>query len=109
MKQTNARQTTKTPQQAAPQAVDGDAIPENIDEFRNEMARRINKFIGNRARYWRGCKEPACRRHRACAAPRIHCSNAPPHRPSTPDQRARAIARVQRTLREVMARHDAGE
>ena len=109
MKQTKARQTTKTTQQAAAKPADDDPVPENIDEFRTELARRINKFIGDRKKYWRGCKEPACRRHRACVAPRIHCSNAPPDRPSTPERRARAVAQLQRTLREVQGRRQAGE
>jgi hypothetical protein len=110
LKQTNARQTTKTNLQAAPQpADDEDAVPENIDEFRTELARRINKFIGDRKKYWRGCKEPACRRRRACLAPRIRCSNAPPLPPSTPEQRARTMAHVQRVMREIEARREQGE
>jgi hypothetical protein len=110
MKQTNATPTTKTnlPAAAKP-ADDDDPVPANIDEFRTELARRINKFIGDRKKYWRGCKERSCRRHRACAAPRIHCSNAPPSRPSTPQQHARFMAQLQRTLREVQAQREAGE
>jgi hypothetical protein len=85
-------------------------VPENIDEFRNELARRINKFIADRRKkYWRGCKEPACRRRRTCLAPRIRCSNAPPLPPSTPEQQARTMAHVQRVIREVLARREKGE
>ena len=110
MKQTNAMPTTKTKLPAAPQpADDEDAVPENIEEFRTELARRINKFIGDRKKYWRGCKEPACRRRRACLAPRIRCSNAPPLPPSTPERRARTMAHVQRVLREIDARREQGE
>jgi hypothetical protein len=108
LKQTNARQTTKTNLQAAPQPADDDPVPENIDEFRTELARRISRFIGDRAKYWRGCKEPLCRRRRACFAPRIRCSNAPPLPPSTPEQRARTSALIQRALREVLARREQG-
>jgi hypothetical protein len=108
LKQTKRRQTIKTNPQAAPQAADDDPVPKNIDEFRHELARRISRFIGNRAKYWRGCKEPACRRRRACLAPRIHCSNAPPLAPVTPEQRARTMATVQRVLREVQARREQG-
>ena len=108
MRPTNRRQTTKTAAPDAPQPADDDAIPENIDEFRTELARRINKFIGDRKKYWRGCKEPACRRRHACLAPRIHCSNAPPLPPSTLEQRARTMAQVQRMLREIEARREQG-
>ena len=108
MRPTNRRQTTKTNAPAAPQPADDDAIPENIDEFRTELARRINRFIGDRKKYWRGCKELSCRRRRACLAPRIHCSNAPPLPPSTPEQQARAMAHVQCVLREVLARREQG-
>ena len=110
MRPTNRRHTTKTNAPAAPQpADDNDPVPENIDEFRNELARRINKFIGDRKKYWRSCKELSCRRRRACLAPRIHCSNAPPLPPSTPEQQARAMAQVQRMLREFQARREQGE
>ena len=109
MRQTNRRQTTKTNAPAAPQPADDDAIPENIDEFRNALARRISRLIGDHEEYWRGCKEPACRRRRCCVAPRNRCSNAPPLAPSTPEQRARTMATVQRVLREVLARREQGE
>ena len=109
MKQTNARHTTKANPQAAPEPADDDPVPANIDEFRDELARRINKFIGDRKKYWRGCREPVCRRQRTCAAPRIHCSNAPPLPPRTPKQTARAMAHVQRVLRETLARREQGE
>ena len=96
---------------AAPQPAgdDDDPVPENIDEFRNRMAQRIYRFIGNTKGYWRTCKEPVCRRHRACAAPHIHCSNARPLPSGTPDQQTRAMARVQRMLRDGMARQGEGE
>lgn len=82
-----------------------DDPPADIDALRNELARRISQFIGGRRRAWRACKEPACRRHHRCRAPRIHCSNAPPPRPD-PDGRhaARAMAQVQRVLRDIQAR-----
>ena len=83
-----------------------DEPPRDMDKFRNDLARRINRYIANRKRYWCGCKEPACRRQRACMAPHIHCSNSPPRLPSTPAASARAVARVQRSLREAMARQE---
>ena len=108
MRPTNRRQTTKTNAPAAPQPADDDAIPENIDEFRNALARRISRLIGDHEEYWRSCKELSCRRRRACLAPRIHCSNAPPLPPSTPEQQARTMAQVQRMLREFEARREQG-
>ena len=112
MRQSNRRNTAKTKTAAAPQLADGDdddPVPQDIDEFRNRMAQRISRFIGNTKGYWRTCKEPVCRRHRACAAPHIHCSNVPKHPPGTPQQRARGLARVQRMFREGLARREAGE
>ena len=109
MRPTNRRQTTKTNAPAAPQPADDDAIPENIDEFRNALARRISRLIGDHEEYWRSCKELSCRRRRACLAPRIHCSNTPPLPPSTPERRARTMAHVQRVMREIEARREQGE
>jgi hypothetical protein len=103
------RRTTNTP--IAPQPDDDDPIPENIDDFRNELARRISRFIGNRTRAWRGCPERACRRAQHCRPPQIRCSNAPALPPRTPEQQARAMAQLQRLLRERLeqdgARNDA--
>ena len=48
------------------QPADDGEPPEDMDELRNAMARRISQLIGNRKEYWRGCKEPACRRQRTC-------------------------------------------
>ena len=100
------RQTHSRPSAAPAPAEDDDPVPEDIDEFRNELARRIAKFIGNRTQAWRGCRERACRRARACLAPNIHCSNAPPNT-STPEEKAAVIARVQQAIRETLARRQA--
>jgi hypothetical protein len=37
------------------------------------------------------------------------CGNAPPLPPSTPEQQARAMAHVQRVMREIEARREQGE
>ncbi len=86
-----------------------DEPPDDMDKFRNKLARRLNMILSNQRRYWRGCKEPACRRQRACAAPNIHCSNAPPLPPSTPEATARAVAHVQRTINKVLAQRGEAE
>jgi hypothetical protein len=82
-----------------------DALPADIDEFRYALARRIARFIGNRQQFWRGCPERLCRRQRACAAPRIRCSNMP-LLPPDPERTARALAEVQRALNSHAVRED---
>jgi hypothetical protein len=92
----NTNETTSEP---------ADEPPADIDAMRYEFARRISRFIGDRRRAWRTCKEPACRRHRCCRAPRIHCSNAPPPRPDPDGRRAaRTMAQVHRMLSELRTR-----
>ena len=85
----------------------GDEVPADMDVFRNTLARRIAVFIGNRKQLWRGCPERICRRQRACAAPRIRCSNAP-RLPPDPTGRgvARVMAQVQRALKSLPARQE---
>jgi len=83
-----------------------DEPPEDMDEFRMTLARRIHMFIGERRKSWRGCPERACRRQHACLAPRNRCSNAPPSTPSTPEQTAKVMAQVQRALRQVAAQRE---
>jgi hypothetical protein len=98
---TNTRTKTNRNGNALP-----DEPPADIDALRFELARRINRFIADRRWAWRACKEPACRRHRRCQAPRIQCSNAPSPRPDPDGRRtARAMAQVQRALRDAQARH----
>jgi hypothetical protein len=74
-----------------------DEVPADMDEFRYALARRIALFIGKQL--WRGCPERICRRQRACAAPRIRCSNAPPPLPPDPVRTARVMAQVSRALK----------
>lgn len=54
--------------------LDSDAIPEDIDEFRWQFARRIAMFIDD----WHGCPERLCQRNRGCMAPNNNCTNAEP-------------------------------
>lgn len=69
--------------------IDPGADPDqDMDAFRNQLARQIYMLINN----WRGCKEPLCRRHRGCMAPHIDCANLP--RP-TPEQMERDWPKVQ--------------
>ena len=102
MRQSNKQANTPEP--------DVDPVPLDIDDFRNELARRISRFVGNRKESWRNCRERACRRHHTCAAPHIRCSNAPPLPPDPTGRRgARVMAQVQRALREVAAKREEGK
>lgn len=83
--------------------LDNDTPPEDIDEFRNLLTRRIY-IILNR---WRGCSQPLCRRYRGCMAPHIVCSNAGPPPPVSDEEFARFKARFHRALREAADRRDA--
>ncbi len=82
--------------------------PDDIDEFRNQMARRIAIFVSNLDGCWRDCREPACRRTQSCHAPNIACSNAPPL-PPDPDGRlqAKALAEMSRALQARLAQFEA--
>ena len=83
--------------------------PDDIDALRYMVARRIAMFIGNRCEYWRSCREPCCRRARACIAPAIACSNAPPRKPDPDGRRAaRGGARGQRLFRQALERAEEG-
>jgi hypothetical protein len=81
-----------------------DEPPADTDAMRNALRRRIYMFINN----WRGCPEPACRRQRGCMAPKIVCTNAPAVK-TTPEQTARTMALVYRTVRELADKHAAEE
>jgi hypothetical protein len=101
------RAARRARRQAAEQAAEqgGDELPVDMDEFRNALARRIHRLIGNRLQFWRGCPERMCRRQHACAAPRIRCSNAPPS-PPDPDGTARVATEIQRALKSFPARDE---
>ncbi len=92
----------KSNESSSPLEPDDDPVPLDIDEFRNELARRIYRLIGERRQTWRTCPVRRCRRHHVCAAPNIRCSNLPP-----PERNGRRVAdimsQVQRALREAMA------
>jgi hypothetical protein len=53
--------------------LDGDDLPDDIDEFRMRFARTIMMFINQ----WQGCRERLCRRHQGCMAPNGGCANLP--------------------------------
>ena len=76
--------------------------PQDMDAFRRTLARRISVFLDR----WRGCPQPACKRHRGCCAPRGTCANARPARPQTDRNRAAMQAALQRALQRRLAEVD---
>jgi hypothetical protein len=71
---------------------DDDPVPDDIDEFRLNLARRIAMLINTR---------------RGCMAPHIACSNAKLRPPVSDEQFARSMTDFQRTLRTSVDRRDA--
>jgi len=65
-----------------------DSVPDDIEEFRLNLARRICMFIDD----WHGCPERLCRRQRGCMAPNNFCANV--EQPS-PEEIARDWPKVQ--------------
>ncbi len=86
---------------------DDDEIPENADEFRLKLARRISRYVSDAKHRWCTCREPSCKRRRQCVAPHGRCSNAVTLRPQTAEQAARNKGRIQRLLRIHLERLDA--
>jgi hypothetical protein len=86
------------PAAAAGRSDDG---PEDIDEFRMELARMMVNFMHG----WRDCPEPACRRAHACRGRTLVCSAKAP-KPS-PQATARATADIVHLLKRVCARTQA--
>jgi len=84
----------------APRDDEDDPVPENIDDFRNALARRIWRLISDMKQRWRTCGERCCKRARACIAPQGNCANGAPEKPMTPEQVARGMAQLQRMMRE---------
>jgi hypothetical protein len=62
-------------------------IPEDIDAFRYELARRIHMYLNT----WHGCPESFCRRQRGCMAPNIACSNVERLSPEEEERRWREV------------------
>lgn len=75
-----------------------DEMPEDIDEFRLDLARRVTMFVNN----WRGCPEMLCQRNRGCMAPNITCTNAPP---ISQEERERDWPRVKAEIHFALKRH----
>ena len=74
-----------------------DDMPEDIEEFRRELIRRMNNML----REWRSCDQPICRRARKCVAKNLACSAKPST--MTPQQAARAKFMLKRALEKRLA------
>lgn len=82
----------------------GDEMPEDMDQFRLAMARRINMFVNN----WRGCPEMLCQRNRGCMAPNINCTNVvPPTQEEQDRDWPKAKAEIHLALKRHFANHPA--
>ena len=85
-----------------PSPVADDPVPENIDEFRRELARRMLTMVGMPRR----CREPLCRRIKRCAGPDIRCLRDNPAPQLTPDERARMQSEMLRAVQRRMAEEE---
>jgi hypothetical protein len=88
----------KASQEGAPDDDDDDPVPQDPDEFRLEMVRRIHNFL----RVWRDCSTPVCKRSHKCHGPPFRCEkDSPKH---TRKQEARAMAKLQKLLKRELER-----
>jgi hypothetical protein len=69
-----------------------DTPPDDPDEFRWALVRRMNTFMSS----WRDCDLPLCRRVRACRGKRVECARD--HSKAPPKDDARVRARLKRML-----------
>ncbi len=77
------------------------APPPDLDQIRRELARKLATLLDRQQSDT--CPEPACRRHRRCAAPNFICSNRRRPAAASPEQETAALARLQRDLRRRLA------
>ena len=83
-------------------SLDDETMPDDIDEFRYQVARRIAMFLNQ----WHGCRELICQCNRGCMAPNNTCANLP--RPSAEEMERewpRVQAEFHKALNDYLARH----
>lgn len=80
-----------------------------MDEFRNDLARRINRYVADHMGCWERCDERACRRARACRSPQIRCPLLPQLPPLTPEEDAAWRAKLYYALKARVAEIEQGE
>jgi hypothetical protein len=86
--------------------IDAETIPDDMDEFRVQLARCICMFVNQ----WQGCPELVCRRNRGCMAPGNLCGNA--ERPSADEMERdwpRVRAEVYKAVKELVAEQGGDE
>lgn len=71
-----------------------DGGPEDMDEFRRYLARKIVMFTND----WPGCPERICRRMRGCMAPTGDCANHADDPPMTREEWEVARVKIRRAL-----------
>ncbi|MDI1342550.1 MAG: hypothetical protein PSV22_00420 [Pseudolabrys sp.] len=106
-KDMTAKLKSATPDVSSVVSPEADGAPRDIDAFRQDLARRLHILVSNQLRCWCSCREPSCKRARACRAPQGHCSNRKPGKPVSERQSARSRAMLARALREHGERLDA--
>jgi hypothetical protein len=80
---------------------EGNDCAENIDAFRNDLARRICMFVNN----WNGCQERICKRQHGRMAPSGTCSNVEKKSPEERERRWREVQPlIYKALKEEIAR-----
>jgi hypothetical protein len=80
--------------------LDNENMPDDIDEFRCDLARRIHMLVNE----WHGCPELLCQRNRGCMAPNIVCANAEQPPPGKMERDwPKVQAEVYRALKEHLA------
>jgi hypothetical protein len=86
--------------------LDHEDYPEDADEFRNALTRRIWMFLNE----WHGCSELICARNRGCMAPNIVCANVPQPSAEEMEREWPAVqVEVYKAVKEVIAARGLGE
>lgn len=84
-------------------------MPQDMDEFRNDLALRINRFVADHMGCWERCDERECRRARACRSPQIRCLLLPPPAVLTAEEDATWRAKLYYALKARVAEIERGE
>jgi hypothetical protein len=80
-----------------------DPMPEDPDEFRRQLARKINRYVADRKQYWRLCAQRECRRARQCRSRDLSCINFPPNPPVSDEEWAKILPKIERAVEQGMA------
>lgn len=88
-------------------ALSDDFVPEDMDAYRIELTRHINRFLAEHYGCWRRCGEESCRRARACCSPQIPCPILPPAPEMSAQEDAECRAEIYRAVKAEVARREA--